>query len=286
MLSGFFLCLTWRSYIVTLKKRLHSLVIPYLICGCLFAILMCLYRMFIKHNMTWDDLRLPFFLYNALVYPPSQQFWFLRDLIITISISPLLLFILDRLILRILMLAILFLLWLFEIQPFPIYGWYLINIEFLFFYFIGLSLAKKPYLFTLIQNCRGRFLFFLIVILIFLILVRVRLYPTFDLWYIHNYNMFSLLLQKVIIFVGVIVLISLSRYMNNAHLLNFSQYSFFIYLFHHYPLIAVLQLVGEKIFGDFSFYINVPFSIILCVMFACLLRKILPNIYFFVNGGR
>ena len=90
MISGFFLFSRVQKsndYLNTLKKRMTTLLLPYLI-GALFVFLSSA----ILDSILWPEKSPSLDLYKAIklirAHPVAFQFWFLRDLIILTIVSP------------------------------------------------------------------------------------------------------------------------------------------------------------------------------------------------------
>ena len=143
MISGFFLFGKIRdvqSYINALKNKSRTLFVPYIVSSTLILLSMIVLNyVFSPKNRG----QISFFIIARCVFaqPLSVQFWFLRDLIFLTVISP---FILNNNRLYSYSFgSLLLLLWVQNIQPLPIIaGWYLINIDTLFFLLAGRGIIQ------------------------------------------------------------------------------------------------------------------------------------------------
>ena len=223
-----------------------------------------------------------------LLHPVSVQFWYLRDLILLIVISPLIFEITRRT--GWLLSALLGVLWLFEIQPFPLVaGWYLVQIETLLFFSLGayfaINIERLERGFRVI--CQRRVLAPLTVLWLALIALRIYIDPTIDLWYVHRYTLESLLLWKAAIIVGLPVLIGIASHVVNRTTLYLSSFTFFMFLFHLMPLNLVINKICNTIMGEaYAWYLSAPIALVTVTATAWFFDRHLPSTYEFLTGGR
>jgi surface polysaccharide O-acyltransferase-like enzyme len=293
MLSGFFLASklqTGDEYTAILKNKAKTLLLPYLIASIMIFLTSELIKWFFQPE-SYQGLTLLLSIESVTVHPVSDQFWFLRDLMILTILSPLLLsrntLSNQRKYFTVLVL-ILFFLWLVDYQPFPIFfGWYLVSIETLFFFSLGgIFFGKKELLYSVIKtNIKNK----VIVLSLWLLLLVGRIYidPTLNVWYAKEYSIFSLALYKVAILVGIISLIQFSIYLSSNKLLIYlSGLTFFAYIFHLVPLSYIQVITSQIIDKKYTFYINYPIVLVSVFLFAHLLAKYTSVFFAIITGGR
>lgn len=283
MSSGFFLAAKLRGkeqYIDMLLNKAKTLFLPYVIAS--FAIYAFLR---IMHWRPYPITPMNFIM-DVILHPISMQFWFLRDLIILIVFSPVLLSSKKKFN-RILVL-VLGVLWFINYQPFPIVaGWYLLNIETIFFFCLGgLLFEYIPLLESGIKmNLRYKVLIFFAWFI--LIGLRVYIYPGFDIWYVNRYTLTSLMIYKAANLVGIVALVQFSNlFSSNRFLIYLSGFVFFVYLYHLVPLYDFLHMYNKLLEPKYSFYLNFPIALIVVFAAGYLISKILPGVFEFITGGR
>lgn len=287
LLAGFFAdrSLKKYGYLTFLKTKWKTLCIPYASAAFVILMLVTLLSRIIQTNF-----HQPFTLYNALrsisVYPVAVQFWFLRDLMVLAVVSPVLFY---RKSLPACLMGILFgALWLLNLQPFPlISGWYLVNSESLFFFWLG-GLAHRNNIFTeriALGNCRTRTALSLAWLI--LIAVRIQAAPSIDVWYTTDYTLSALFLYKAATAIGVLCIIQLSAPLKNCRFLVYcSGLTFFVYLFHFKPLAYFSKITTHLVAPEFAFYLNVPVAVIASFAMAYFCSKRFPRIYRLLTGAR
>ncbi|MFW0778335.1 MAG: acyltransferase family protein [Rickettsiales bacterium] len=286
--AGFFYFLHFKNlddYWLQLKKRIWSLFIPYGIAVSV-VFLHDTSLTFLKGQPL--DLSLVG-LISLFFHPDSVQFWFLRDLILLVLIlCPLIHVLMNRL--PILTLSLLFLAWANEFQFFPrFFGWYLINVEVLFFFTVGCFFAQHPdKLERLLEACLRHWTLLLFIFLIMTV-ARVVWAPQFTVWYgVHGGGLGTLWLYKLTILAGLPALYIVARPIRNNRLVVWlSAFSFFIFLYHIKPVSTVsFNLSSIALSDSFLFYFTFPLAIILSVLAGWGLRVYFPKLYSFVSGGR
>jgi len=275
------------SWINGLKKRVRTLLIPYLLCSLLiylsFLAKQILYGYLSQGNLS---LSVSGIINDIIIHPRSIQFWFLRDLMILFLISPLVSIFVRRF--SYLSIIILFALWLFEIRVFPIVsGWYLININTLFFFALGSFFVPRISRLERLISIETKYAFMFLVLYIGLIIFRVYLDPSFDLWYEKQFTEYSLALQKIIILLGVILLIYFSSKLNSKKVLFISGFTFFVYLLHTEPIWSIVgRLTAAIIEQQYTFYFNFVFVTLFVFVLGVILERYFPTIYELITGRR
>lgn len=288
LLSGFFLIkkvATSYEYRLTLINKTYTLLVPYLIASILIFSSSIFLKILFNQEQS-QRLDLYSIIYSVLAHPVSEQFWFLRDLIILIIISPLL-FNMNKLIFYGIG-SFLFFLWVMDIQPFPIIaGWYLLNIETIFFFWFGGMLFKSALDIESFIFCNITTRVVVMILWVGLIALRIYIDPDLDVWYVKNYTVESILLYKAAIFVGVVSILQLSTIMrNNRFLIYTSGLTFFVFLFHLKPLSYFRHFTNQLLETPYLFYLNFPLALFLVFIFAHFTSKYFGRLFNLTCGGR
>ncbi|MFB4543009.1 acyltransferase family protein [Enterobacter hormaechei subsp. steigerwaltii] len=277
-ISGYLLCYKSDSYAAVLHKRLRSLAIPYVISS-LFALL-CYIA--IHRSDSYNALGLVKLIF---ITPVNGQLWFIRDLMVIAIISPAIFWLSKYYKISCFTLAVIFILWAFELQPLPVIGWYIINLDVLLFFLLGFIACKYFSELTFNEHTCKKVFYVSLIAWLSLALIRCSLDPHFDLWYVRDFTIGSLILQKASIASGVACLLLLCY----CHKINISKsitsVSFFVFLFHNYPFVPLSRTVFASL-GEYRFYVTAPLFACLFVIAGIAIRKLLPKIYGFVTGGR
>lgn len=288
MLSGFFLASkleSWSLYVAMLKNKSKTLFLPYLIASIVILLASTGIKWVVQHD-SYQSITTLSFIKNSIFHPVSDQFWFLRDLIILTVISPLLLS--HKKIYSLPLVLCLFFLWLINYQPLPIFfDWYLLNIDTLFFFSLGGLVFRQKNVLNNIVYARISFKVTVLFLWVLFLLIRVYLDPTLNVWYTTDYNLTSVLLYKVAILLGITSLIQFSIYLSTNRLLIYlSGLTFFAFLFHLVPLSYVRILTAGIIEPEFYFYIYYPIALIFVFISAHFLAQYTPKIFNIITGGR
>lgn len=286
LMSGFFFFLKYSGisdYKVNVGKRVNSILIPYLVASLLIFSSYVVAQIFLfKEGYDFAPSNI---LRDVIGHPRSMQFWYLRDLMILVVISPLLM-VHSRFapVLGLILLGA----WMSETQVFPLWdGWYLINIETLFFFWLGGFLVQyHVQLNEFIDKNKALVLVFLPVWL-GLLAVRVCYDPGFDLWYQHKYDLMALVMQKTAILTGLASIFLLSVRITHERVLWLSGFTFFVFLFHAVPLTFILEKGSTFLINkEYGFYLRFPLAVLISFGMAIFCNKYLSGFYSLVTGGR
>lgn len=288
MLSGFFIAsklTNKKNYTSILKNRAKTLLLPYLIAAIVIYLASTGIQWAVQHE-SFQRITTISFIINATLHPVSDQFWFLRDMIILTVLSPLLLNSEKKHFTPIALTF--FVLWFINYQPLPLFfGWHLISIETLLFFTLGGVLFEKRNLLSSLIKTNLKNKFFVLFFWLFLLLVRVYLDPELNVWYTQEYNLFHIALYKLAIIFGIISLMQFSIYLStNKLLIYLSGLTFFVYLFHLLPISYARILTPKIISREYSFYIDYPIVLISIFVSAHFIAKFMPNIFILITGGR
>lgn len=284
-LSGFFVLfkLVKLSYFLFLKDKLKTLVLPYVLVS--FILLISVQSIKCVATKGCGFVGVEQFFYELLIHPVAIQFWFLRDLILISIISPIVVFARGGIFCLIgLLLGVL---WLFDLQVFPIVGgWYLINIEVIFFFWAGVGFARY---FCAVNFCHvsNRFVFVLLVVWFLLIFVRIFLDHDLDVWYVKSYTFASLFVYKLYIAIGVFCLFCVAyKFRMSKSILKLSGLTFFVYVFHTVPVSYISHVVAVVTPKEYGFYINFPLILFLVFCVAYFVCNKTPGFFSLITGGR
>ncbi len=262
-----------------IKSRINSIILPYFFCLTIIFI----FHSAVKYLLVHENVELIKY-FKTLISPSiSRQYWYLRDLIVLIGLSPII-FKFNKT--NYLFGFSIFILWLIDVQIFPRIGaYYLINVETLLFFYLGGLLRASHFDFTKIL-ARVTNMEMLVLITIYFLIISIRIYidPSVDVWYVKNYNYFGLILYKTSICVGLplLMIVSIKLYKID-YLIKLSSFTFFVYLFHYFPF---LLFANHFIKGQGSFYVKFPLITVLTFTSGIILSSIVPSLYKVLTGNR
>ena len=220
----------------------------------------------------WQYLEV-FWGYGEFEYPIAFQFWFIRDLIVLVVLSPLLYLFLKKI--PFVFLSFWGILWIFGLfEPNILHT----NFFSIFFFSFGAYLALYKHNFDLSDTYAKEMIF------LYLVLIWINLYFQFKI------------LENVAVLVGTIAAFSGSKYIVHFKikdvLIKLSKYSFFLFAIHE-PMLSIVRKLSYKILmpesdiSIFMLYILCPIvTIILCIYIYKVLEKWLPNILNILIGNR
>ncbi|MFD2963936.1 MULTISPECIES: acyltransferase family protein [Olivibacter] len=275
-----------RSYIDKLRKRVKSIVLPYLLWSVFsFAIFYVLQslppfsRFFSKDLLTSYSLEQ--IVGRIILRPIAYQLWFLKDLFLLCIISPALYFLTKKS--YGIWIVILAFFWSLNYSFF-----YIVRIESLLFFSSG-SLFAIYFKHVLVKT-NDNSLFTKSILLIWIILSGLNSYFIGA----GTSNEGITLLYKLGIIVGMLSLWNLYDLLYAKNLIkqfSFFSNSFFIYVFHE-PVLTMIKKGLMSVFGvtsisKFCVYLIAPVStIVIGVFLAFFIKKKYPKVYGFITGGR
>jgi surface polysaccharide O-acyltransferase-like enzyme len=288
LISGYFVLnkvSTLKGYQRIISTKIHTLVVPYLAASTLVFFSSVAGKAILNQEQG-QLLDLSLILYRVVAHPLATQFWFLRDLIILIIISPVL-FNMNKYF-HYGIGAFLFVCWFMDIQLFPIVaGWHIVNVETIFFFWLGGTILRSSFNFHALIFCKNTTKSIVTITWFMVIAFRIHIDPDFSVWYIRNYTIESLILYKLAILLGTINLLQLSSIVRkNKYLIYASGLTFFVYLFHTVPLRHFTVYTNRIIEAPYLFYINFPVALVLVFLCAYIAAKYFPLFYNLVSRGR
>ena len=274
---------SWDDYCRKLSQRSRTVLLPYLLVSLIafscWGIMQCLTHQPIEQSLGQIASRM-------LLHPLAEQLWFLRDLFLLVLIAPLIRWTVRRAPRS--TLVVLSCLWAGELQPMPIVAqWYLLNIETWLFFTLGCLAVDRTELLERVIRIPLSWGCGLLGIWLLLVVWRVSIDPTFDLWYVRNFTWTSLVLQKGSIILGGIALFGLSRWLTFPGCNALAASSFFVYLTHEFPLREVMLRIARQIVPpQHAFWLAAPVAIVFCFAAAMLVARHLPLLSSVLTGGR
>lgn len=291
----FFCCdnLIWKGYIIKIKNRVRSVLIPYILWNffaiCFFAILQFIHpgllpsmssHPFIDYSVCdwlfsfWDISLIYENLDIAGHYPMCYQFWFIRDLMVMFLFAPLIYYYL-----RIFgFVGILLLGGFWFWKGGSVYAG--IDVVSFFFFSIGayVRLSNRDFiqLFLPYKN------------------ISVLIYLFLSLFYLHYPHRYAIC--QLSILVGIVMVLSWTSYLLKRYELTPSSYlanaTFFVFAFHNIPLIVLRKMMFVLLnpmndVGLIFVYLFCPAVIICLSIFTYgILNKYYPRFAQLITGYR
>ncbi len=279
---------TLQNYFSKLRQRARTVALPYLLMSLLALTSWAALRMLAGTPITLGGNEIAS---RLLLHPMAEQLWFLRDLMVLVVIAPLIAVALQRL--GIIALATLAILWLVEIQPTPqLAGWYVLNIETLFFFTAGAFCVRHPQPLERLVRCGPVPTRLALLGWATVLTVRIGIDPELDLWYVQDYTMTSLVLQKLAIVWGCVVLLagagSLAGDASRAvRWERWAGCSFMVYLIHEFPLREALERLAEQVVAaEVRFWLTAPLALLISFAVARGADVMAPTLTAILTGGR
>jgi Acyltransferase family len=224
--------------------------------------------------------------WNLYLEPIEYPFWFIRELLLYIIISPLLYFLVKQL--KFYIIILLFIFSIFKYSLFNVFEIDIYRIHMLVYYCLGIFCAINKTDLSIRLN-----LFFQIVLIIIGFSLCILLIY-FDINNQNNQLWYIVLISNITTIVGVISVWSLYDYLDNKFDFKYKEiysYGFIIYATHGIPIlllkeatVAILHPSKWQLLGLYIF--NFTITIITCLYFGKMLKKKLPRFYQFVTGNR
>lgn len=279
----------YNVYNKKIKKRIHTLLIPYVFWNLLHLILYyIIYRLYTNWVVGTDynfcyiikSLWGSFNIDGIITSPISYQFWFIRDLMIMIIISPIIHYIISRFKYIII---IPFIIW-FLNYNFPYIGSAGISSCALFFFTLGAFYSIHNYR-LLFQNPRATQL----ITSLYIIIAICDLFTknlSYNL-YIHN---FGIIIGLYMLF-NILVRPMKKGIIKNSFLL--SSASFFIFAVHEPYILSQLKKIIYKNLQpntdleiSFLYFLIVFATVIISLIIYKFFKKICPSFLKVITGGR
>jgi surface polysaccharide O-acyltransferase-like enzyme len=272
------------SYRKKLKQRLRSVLFPFFIIG---SVAMASWLVVRRIEGNPVDLTIGQFFATWLLRPPAVQLWFLRDLMVLVTVAPAIRW-LGRKRSGICALSLLAALWIVNWQIFPVVaGWRLLHLETLLFFVLGFAAVSHTQWIQRVGRASSKVLLGSWALWCGLIASRIYVRADFDIWYIADYGFFDLILHQASIIVGSVTLFMTAWRIRCEFLIQLSGASFFVYLVHEFPLRAVVERFSDRFLDhSTSCWIVTPLVITSCFATAMLLNRFAPSLVAMITGGR
>ncbi len=274
---------SWTCYLKKTYQRFFTVLIPYLIVGFIATLAWGAVRVVEKGG----QVSLAEFVGTWLLHPPAEQLWFLRDLVMLVVAAPLIKLLVQPPI-RNYAIAIIGGAWFFNCQVFPVVaGWYLINLETLFFFVLGCAAVERFVWIERIGNATDFELGMVNLAWFVMVLLRVVCRPDLDLWYTNRWYFFDLVLHQGSILVGCVALFMISWRIRHDFLLRISGASFFVYLVHEFPLRAAVEKAAAFVIPEaYTCWVAFPCVVVGCYWLAVATHQYIPTAFKWIAGGR
>lgn len=280
---------TSNIYLNKLKNRVRSLLVPYLFWNSLFIIFYFIIGKisFLSKWINGTDFSLSYVIKcfwcqysdENLMYPICYQFWFIRDLMVIILLSPIIYFLVKNCRLFVLVVV---LFWFFD-YSIPYLGLRGLSSVCLCFFSLGsyFSLNRKNSFLNDITKVKILSLILYPIVIIVDFVSKDFSYNT----YIHNLG----------ILIGILFYFNLFKVLFDKYQLlrraSFSSLSFLIFAIHEPWILSKLKIVYIKLpHNEFYFvlcyFINILIVISLSYLLFKLLKKNTPLLLSFITGGR
>lgn len=295
LISGYLF--TYRGvdpYPVVLRKKFKTLLAPYLTWTTLWMVAaFVLYSIgkannqFTYYDQGFSEFDIGFMLDRIVGMhdaPFAFQFWFVHDLMLSILISPLLIYAIRKLGFIVVLLP--FIGWIAEVQPL---GFFYFKVP--AFFMIGLYCGLNGVQPKIPVNLTK----FNLLIPVFIALILVRIYlPNYYGGVMPYETLFELVLRVLGSVAIVTIALNMRLYLRSVYqfFVNRSGYAFFLHAA-HFPLVIIVKQIlymtglfkGDA--GLFALWVVTIVSTVAIVMLsASLLHKVFPRIYRFMNGQR
>ena len=293
MISGYLFYLTFKlsieSYLYKIKSRFMSLAVPYILWSAI-AMIIC-YLLWGMDIMPVNDMKGNLEaggFWQVLRYPPNFQFWFVKELICYVIVSPIIYLVIKFRITRVIYLLCLFAMWFTDVNPFSF-----VVMEALFFYSIGSYLAITNKMEIIMKKVSKNIVISSGIMWILLLTVKTVLCgiskqgdPITAILALYK---ITVLLGIFTVWYGMDYVIANENTKNK--LLSLSCHTFFIFCFHEPLLDFVIQYTLRYIGSVSSLhlitYLAYPsVTIVLAILVSKILLRYVPTLHNILTGSR
>ena len=278
---------SFNSYLLKIKRRTKTIVVPYIIWNLFVIALVFLQQTFMsglsscRNGLLIDNTLVEwisaFWNYNNTSMPICYQFWFIRDLIVTIILSPILY--LGIKYLRYYFVLFLGILWLLNIW-FNIVGFSIVA-----FFFFSAGAYFNIFRINFIKTFQP---FMKWAIIAYIVLSVTNLYFNHDTWVVY--------VHRIGILAGIISVITVSAHyikLGKWEINNFlSESSFFIYAYHATFLALITKASVKYIIPTSNFeliilyFLSSAITILIGLGLYYILKLYLPKFTRIITGDR
>ncbi|MBE6050962.1 MAG: acyltransferase [Clostridium sp.] len=294
IISGYLFFVSFRftgvGYIDKLKSRVKSLLIPYII-WTVISMGIC-FSLWDVDIMPVNDMIANLEvggLMQVFLNPPNFQFWFVKQLIIYVVLSPIIYLLIRFGVIRILYLSAMLYLWSIDIGIL----FNIINVEALFYFSLGAYLAILNKEKFILKERSKKTVITLFMSWIIMLVIKTILCGIIS---IEESTIDILILHKVSVVIGIVSMwFGLDYIMKNDKLvtktLKITSHTFFIFCFHE-PLLdfviqySLINICDNTLFNVLTFFIYPIVTIILSILISKLLLYFAPSLHNILTGGR
>ncbi|MDO5564529.1 MAG: acyltransferase [Eubacteriales bacterium] len=272
-----------KIYLKKIKSRIHTLLIPFFMWNTIYYIIFCI----IKAGVTFS---LNDFIQTLVFYKYNPVFWFMYQLIVLSILSIFIYFIYKN---KILGYIYLLLLLFFISQNINIY---VVNVDALFYFSLGAFLSK--YKKEQVYQNKNPYLLITSFIIFFISLVLLLYVSKIPYLLFYEYNI-TLLTTVLIRSAMPILLWTTIDYLELSYQNDCYNYLFFMYCIHYLIVrfvLLIFSIIRIYFLRDNEDVIEILSNTIFLMMplicmfisyyFAKFLKKIVPNYYNLLTGGR
>lgn len=273
------------AFLLKLKTRIRSLLIPYLIWNIAVLLFIMLMQSIPFTAAFFSDKNHKIASYgcldyiNAIMgftrYPAAYHFWYIRDLLVMIFLIPVLDVLIRKMPLISLMAMMAF--WFFRIWPL-----YIPSADAICFFYLGTLIGAKDVDLTRLDSYWKHIL--LAYVVASLLDISTRAYA----WHYQ--------LHKIQFLLGCAAMFCITKHVLNLrlshYLLSLSKVSFFIFALHE-PLLTIVRKIAYRLFMPLTdiksllIYFTAPWLVvIICIMTYGILAKLAPSSLKVITGGR
>lgn len=284
ILSGFLFFHNFRfsfdNYLIKLKKRIKSILIPFLLWSLFYLILALLLNQINIKIVNYSIISICDFIYYLILKPIPFQLWFLRDLFIIVVVSPLIYLLLKKS--GVVLLLILFVIWFNNYQIFIV-----IDNESAMFFTFGAYVSLYDSKNMIQKKTKNKYLLMCLILWISTNILKLDADLIIRNLYIHRVSQISGLF--FLWYFYDFIYDKYGKEVNYENVLWIRDYGFFIFLLHE-PLLSLIKKSTLRFFNyEFLYllsYFMYPILIIFfCVVIGMFLKKNFKY-YKILTGGR
>jgi surface polysaccharide O-acyltransferase-like enzyme len=273
---------SFAELLIKIKKRARTLFIPFITWSLIGIVFYFTLQQIPQTKLFFTNklmINYTFFDFiNALVYKPiPYQLWFLRDLMVLVILSPIILFLIKKV--KVILTAIIFVFWLLNQDT------VFLTSEALLFFIFGIIISQDyKFIINKTISIKG-----LPIIWLLILIIQI-------LFEYYNYKIIALICLKISILIGVpsfwvLYDLLVSKYNFEKITEKITWTTFFIFTFHE-PFLTFIKKITFFLCGKkdlvilMNYFIAPTVTILVSIFLALILRGILPMFYRFLTGGR
>jgi fucose 4-O-acetylase-like acetyltransferase len=273
----YFFDFTGNLYAIKLKKRVYTLLIPYVFYNIIFYIEYIVMHKSIEQFNLID-------LFDFIVLGKSVL-WFMRELILFTILGYVIWRIIDKKIIFLSSICLSIIFSIFGFFPYKSIGyWWGI-------YLIGAYFGKNNYkLYKLEKNIEKKLTYRLIMMFLFILIILSFFMPNFKDVYNVFINVYYLIFRYICILLIWIIVLFFNKKIQKIK--GYMKCTFVSYCWHS-TIIAVVQIllnkvihVNNSVLYIFTYFVTIIFTYLIINMVYVLMKKHTPRLLYFLNGFR